>query len=159
MRLSRSYRIIFQRPQSDFARSAACLGGGTLREARSLLRRATPTNDTVGREAAVVDMQVNPVGLTLGPMATDEHPLRIDEPRLEQLMLWHGTDESNLPPAHTLQNLSRDTLAALGELRDARETIEHLRAAMGRAFWATEFPEVHAILLDALGPPPDEYPT
>ena len=108
-------------------------------------------------------MQVNPVGLTLGPMATDEHTaradLRIDETRLEQLMLWHGTDESHLPPANTLQNLSRDTLAALGELREARATLEHLRAAMGRAFWATEFREVHAILLDALGPPPDEYPT
>ena len=113
----------------------------------------------MGREAAVVDMQVNPVGLTLGPMATDEHTLRIDDQRLEQLMLWHGTDESNLPPAHTLQNLSRDTLAAISELRDARATIEHLRAAMGRAFWATEFRQVHAILLDALGPPPDEHPT
>ena len=107
-------------------------------------------------------MQVNPVGLTLGPMATDEHTERsallIDEHRLEQLMRWHGTDESNLPPAHTLQNLSRDTLAALAELREAREAIGQLRAAMGQAFWATEFRELHAILLDALGPPPQDDP-
>jgi hypothetical protein len=98
-------------------------------------------------------MQVNPVGLTLGPMATDE--LHIDNNRLDQLMRWHGTDESNLPPAHTLQNLSRDTIAALGQLREARASIEQLRAAMGRAFWATEFREIHAILLEALGPPPE----
>ena len=111
-------------------------------------------------------MQVNPVALTLGPMAASEHTaqrapervFRIDEHRLEQLMLWHGTDESNLPPAHTLQNLSRDTLAALAELREARETIGQLRAAMGRAFWATEFRELHAILLEALGPPPEGDP-
>lgn len=105
-------------------------------------------------------MQVNPVGLTLGLMATEQHTvqsgLRIDEHRLDQLMRWHGTDESNLPPAHTLQNLSRDTLAALAELQDARETIGQLRAAMGRAFWATEFRDVHAILLGALGPPPGD---
>ena len=75
-------------------------------------------------------MRVNPVGLTLGPMATDEHTSGrafardIDDNRLDQLMRWHGTDESNLPPAHTLQNLSRDTLAALAELREARGTIE-----------------------------------
>ena len=98
-------------------------------------------------------MQVNPVGLTLGPMATDEFP--IDDNRLDQLMRWHGTDESDLPPAHTLQNLSRDTIAALGQLREARASIEQLRAAMGRAFWATDFREVHAILLEALGPPPE----
>jgi hypothetical protein len=108
-------------------------------------------------------MQVNPVGLTLEPMATDEHTarrvpasaIRIDDERLYQLMRWHGTDETNLPPAHTLQNLSRDTIAALGQLQEARETIRQLRAAMGTAFWATEFREVHAILLEALGPPPE----
>jgi len=93
-------------------------------------------------------------------MAAEEHTaasdLRIDDTRLDELMRWHGTEESNLPPAHTLQNLSRDTIAALTELRQARRTIRQLRAAMGRAFWATEFREVHAILLDALGPPPEE---
>ncbi len=105
-------------------------------------------------------MQVNPVGLTLGPMAASEHTeraiLHVDDQRLDQLMRWHGTDETHLPPAHTLQNLSRDTIAALHELREAREAIGQLRAAMGRAFWATEFRELHAILLQALGPPPDD---
>jgi hypothetical protein len=89
-----------------------------------------------------------------------EHPaksmVRLDDERLEQLMLWHGTDETHLPPAHTLQNLSRDTIAALAELREARQTIGQLRAAMGRAFWATDFRGLHAILLEALGPPPED---
>jgi hypothetical protein len=98
-----------------------------------------------------VDMQVKPGGLTLGAMA---EPL--SDMRLDQLMRWHGTDETNLPPAHTLQNLSRDTITALEELRRARENIADLRAAMGQAFWATDFRELHAILLAALGPPPDE---
>ncbi len=78
----------------------------------------------------------------------------ITQRRLEELVRWHGTDESNLPPAHTLQNLSRDTVAALAELRRSRERIEGLRAAMGRAFWAADAHELHAILLEALGPPP-----
>jgi hypothetical protein len=111
-------------------------------------------------------MQVIPVGLTLAPMTTDEPPsqrapelLHIDNERLDQLMRWHGTDEANLPPAHTLQNLSRDTIAALHQLKEARQTIEELRAAMGQAFWATDFRVLHAILLEALGPPPGERPT
>jgi hypothetical protein len=103
-----------------------------------------------------VDMQVKPHGLTLSPMADEALTIRIDDVRLDQLMRWHGTDEVHLPPAHTLQNLSRDTIAALEELKQARETITGLRAAMGRAFWATEFRDVHAILLGALGPPPDD---
>lgn len=82
----------------------------------------------------------------------------LDDERLDQLMRWHGTDESNLPPASTLRNLSRDTVAALRELREARANISGLRAAMGRAFWATDFRDVHAILLQALGPPPGEDP-
>ena len=101
-------------------------------------------------------MQVNPVGLTPGAMTQDEPPTRIDDSRLDQLMRWHGTDETNLPPAHTLQNLARDTVAALAELQEARATVDSLRAAMGQAFWATEFRDVHAILLAALGPPPDD---
>jgi hypothetical protein len=90
-------------------------------------------------------------------MAADEHApsVHVDDTRLDQLMRWHGTDETNLPPAHTLQNLSRDTIAALAELREARQTIQQLRAAMGRAFWATDFRSLHAILLEALGPPPE----
>lgn len=82
----------------------------------------------------------------------------LDDERLDQLMRWHGTDESNLPPASTLKNLSRDTVEALRELREARASIAGLRAAMGRAFWATDFRDVHAILLEALGPPPGEEP-
>jgi len=103
-----------------------------------------------------VGMQVNPVGLRLSPMADEEHTARIDDVRLDQLRRWHGTDEMNLPPASSLQNLSRDTVAALVELQQARQTIAALRAAMGRAFWATDFRDLHAILLAALGPPPDE---
>ncbi len=103
-----------------------------------------------------VDMTVKPSGLTLSPMADEAITPRIADDRLDQLMRWHGTDEVNLPPAHTLQNLSRDTVAALEGLKQARETIAGLRAAMGRAFWATGFREVHAILLAALGPPPDD---
>jgi hypothetical protein len=106
-----------------------------------------------------VDMQVKPHGLTLSPMADEALTTQIDDFRLDQLMRWHGTDETNLPPAHSLQNLSRDTIAALEELKQARQTIASLRAAMGRAFWATEFHEVHAILLAALGPPPDDIPS
>jgi hypothetical protein len=109
-----------------------------------------------------VDMRVQPEGLTLNAMADAQFTVAginaagMDPIRLDQLMRWHGTDEHNLPPAHTLQNLSRDTVAALEELRRARETIADLRAAMGRAFWATRFRDVHEILLTALGPPPDE---
>jgi hypothetical protein len=104
-------------------------------------------------------MQVKSASLTLRSMADDARlagadPL--DDTRLDELMRWHGTDESNLPPAHTLQNLSRDTVLALAELQHARETISQLRSAMGRAFWATEFRDVHAILLEALGPPPND---
>jgi hypothetical protein len=80
----------------------------------------------------------------------------MDNERLDQMMRWHGSDETNLPPADTLKNLSRDTVAALAELRDARTRIAELRSAMGRAFWATSFTAVHEILLRALGPPPPE---
>jgi hypothetical protein len=76
--------------------------------------------------------------------------------RLMELIRWHGTDESDLPAPHTLQNLSRDTVAALRELQRYRESMEQLRAAMGQAFWATDLRELHAILLEALGPPPQE---
>ena len=101
-----------------------------------------------------MDMQVDPQRLSV---TSAPEPVRVgalNDTRIDQLMRWHGTDETNLPPADTLQYLSRDTLAALNELREARATIAALRAAMGRAFWATEFREVHAILLQALGPPP-----
>ncbi len=130
-------------------------------KARSLLRPETGASGGVVQGAHAVDMQVIPVGPTLGPMTTDEYgaQVRIDEQRIDQLMRWHGTDEGHLPPAHTLENLSRDTLVALNELREARATIEQLRAAMGRAFWATKFRDVHAVLLEALGPPPEDPPS
>src|SRR5690348_7209596 len=82
--------------------------------------------------------------------------VEITPKRIEELILWHGTDESALPPPHTLQNLSRDTVAALRELAREREKITRLRAAMARAFWAADRRELNGILLEALGPPPDE---
>lgn len=84
--------------------------------------------------------------------------LEITPKRLMELIRWHGTDESNLPPEHTLQNLSRDTVAALRKLQHFQDSLEQLRAAMGEAFWAADVREVRAILLDALGPPPAEAP-
>jgi hypothetical protein len=84
--------------------------------------------------------------------------LEITPQRLVELIRWHGTDESNLPPEHTLQNLSRDTVAALRKLQHYQDSLEQLRAAMGEAFWAADLREVRAILLDALGPPPAELP-
>jgi hypothetical protein len=82
--------------------------------------------------------------------------LEITPRRIMELIRWHGTDENNLPPAHTLQNLSRDTVAALRELERHRGSTEQLRAAMGRAFWAANLREMRSILLEALGPPPKE---
>jgi hypothetical protein len=76
--------------------------------------------------------------------------------RIDELIRWHGMDESALPPAHTLANLSRDTVAALHDLQRVRTQVDLLRAAMGRAFWAADPRELHTILLDALGPPPEE---
>ena len=75
--------------------------------------------------------------------------------RIDELIRWHGTDEGSLPPAHTLAHLGRDTVAAMHELLRAREQVRLLRAAMGRAFWAADPRELHTLLLDALGPPPE----
>jgi len=74
--------------------------------------------------------------------------------RLDELIRWHGTDETNLPPAHTLQNLARDTVAALQELRHCRERIDDLRAALGEVFWMEDPRQLHARVLSALGAPP-----
>lgn len=95
-------------------------------------------------------------GTENGTMEDDLPGVEITPKRLDELIRWHGTDESALPPAHTLQNLSRDTVAALQELAHDRETIARLRAAMARAFWAAERRELNAILLEALGPPPED---
>lgn len=92
----------------------------------------------------------------MNQMDTHVIDVEITPRRLAELIRWHGTDESNLPPAHTLQNLSRDTVAALRELQRYRDSTRQLRAAMGRAFWAADVREVRAALLEALGPPPAE---
>ncbi|HTT01100.1 MAG TPA: hypothetical protein VMG11_03350 [Steroidobacteraceae bacterium] len=87
-------------------------------------------------------------------MDTEASDVEISSKRLDELMRWHGKDESTLPPAHTLQNLSRDTIAALRQLQQCRGTIECLRTALGRAFWAQSSSELRITLLEALGPPP-----
>jgi len=87
-------------------------------------------------------------------MTDHPHEGPVSDARLDEMTRWHGTDETNLPPADTLRNLSRDTVAALRELQQARATIAELRAAMGKAFWATGMRQVQALLLRALGPPP-----
>ena len=102
-----------------------------------------------------MDMQVDPTRSSAATPLADEAPA-LDDERLDQMRRWHGTSETNLPPAGTLKNLARDTQAAIDELRQARATIAELRAAMGEAFWATDFRTVHEILLGALGPPPEE---
>ena len=103
-----------------------------------------------------MDMLVDPLQDSRAP-TTEHAPIGpLNDTRIDQLMRWHGTDETNLPPVDTLKHLSRDTLAALHELRDARATIAALRTAMGRAFWATDFRGLHALLLQALGPPPHQ---
>jgi hypothetical protein len=81
--------------------------------------------------------------------------IELSDRRLDELIRWHGTDESDLPPPHTLQHLSRDTVAALNELLQSRHRLQRLRAALGRAFWADSAQELHAIVLEALGPPPE----
>ena len=74
--------------------------------------------------------------------------------RLDELIRWHGTDESNLPAAHTLQNLARDTVAALQELQHCRAHIDGLRAALGELFWMEDPRQLRARVLSVLGPPP-----
>jgi hypothetical protein len=75
--------------------------------------------------------------------------------RLQELMLWHGKDEGNLPPAATLVNLSRDTIAALSQLQSARTQLFELRTALSQLFWSSDSSAIRVALLEALGPPPD----
>ena len=82
--------------------------------------------------------------------------VQLSAQRLRELMLWHGKDEGNLPPAATLANLSRDTIAALAELQDARSELAELRAALARLFWSCNSSALRSALLIALGPPPQE---
>jgi hypothetical protein len=80
--------------------------------------------------------------------------------RLRELMLWHGTDEGNLPPAATLVNLSRDTIAALGQLQHLRSEVATLRAALAQIFWSCDSSAVRTSVLAVLGaPPPGESKT
>jgi hypothetical protein len=75
--------------------------------------------------------------------------------RLRELMLWHGKDEGNLPPAATLVNLSRDTIAALSQLQQTCARLAELRAALAQMFWSCDSRQVRAALLAALGDPPE----
>jgi hypothetical protein len=75
--------------------------------------------------------------------------------RLRELMLWHGKDEGNLPPAATLVNLSRDTIAALTQLQQLRIELAQMRAALAQLFWSCESSELRSALLVTLGEPPD----
>ena len=78
--------------------------------------------------------------------------------RLRELMLWHGKDEGHLPPAATLVNLSRDTVAALAELQHARSQLAELRAALGQMFWSCDSSQIRVAVLNVLGAPPDDEP-
>lgn len=80
--------------------------------------------------------------------------MQLTSQRLQELMRWHGKDEGNLPAAETLVNLSRDTVAALVQLQQARVQIAGLRAALSQSFWSCESSAVRAAVLTALGPPP-----
>jgi hypothetical protein len=81
--------------------------------------------------------------------------VQLSAQRLRELMLWHGKDEGNLPPAATLVNLSRDTIAALGQLQSARTQLSELRTALSQLFWSCDSSVIRVALLTALGPPPE----
>jgi hypothetical protein len=81
--------------------------------------------------------------------------VQLSAQRLRELMLWHGKDEGNLPPAATLVHLSRDTIAALSQLQSARTELVELRSALSRLFWSCDSSSIRAVLLTALGPPPE----
>jgi hypothetical protein len=80
--------------------------------------------------------------------------VQLSAQRLRELMLWHGKDEGNLPPAATLVNLSRDTIAALNQLQAARTQLIELRTALSQLFWSCDSSSIRVALLTALGPPP-----
>ena len=81
--------------------------------------------------------------------------MQLSAQRLRELMLWHGKDEGNLPPAATLVNLSRDTIAALSQLQLVRTQMSELRAALSRIFWSCDSSAIRRAVLGALGAPPD----
>jgi hypothetical protein len=81
--------------------------------------------------------------------------VQLSAQRLRELMLWHGKDEGKLPPAATLVNLSRDTIAALKQLQAARTQLVELRTALSQLFWSCDSSSIRVALLTALGPPPE----
>ena len=81
--------------------------------------------------------------------------VQLSAQRLQELMLWHGKDEGNLPPAATLANLSRDTIAALRQLQLVRTQLSELRAVLSQLFWSCDSSEIRSAILAALGAPPD----
>jgi len=80
--------------------------------------------------------------------------VQLSAQRLRELMLWHGKDEGKLPPAATLVNLSRDTIAALGQLQRVRTQLSELRAVLSQLFWSCDSSAIRRTVLDALGAPP-----
>jgi hypothetical protein len=80
--------------------------------------------------------------------------VQLSAQRLRELMLWHGKDEGNLPPAATLVNLSRDTIAAVSQLQHMRTELAALRAGLAQLFWTCDSSAIRVSLLVALGTPP-----
>src|ERR1700722_12301723 len=87
-------------------------------------------------------------------MQLRDSEVQLSAQRLRELMLWHGKDESNLPPAETLVNLSRDTVAALDQLQHTRTELAALRAGLAQLFWTCDSSAIRVSLLFALGSPP-----
>jgi hypothetical protein len=81
--------------------------------------------------------------------------VQLSAQRLQELMLWHGKDEGKLPPAATLVNLSRDTIAALRQLQLVRTQLSALRAVLSQLFWSCDSSEIRSTVLEALGAPPE----
>jgi hypothetical protein len=92
-------------------------------------------------------------------MTPGEGEVQLSAQRLQELMLWHGKDEGNLPPAATLVNLSRDTIAALGQLQRWRAEAFALRATLAHIFWSSDSSTIRRTVLDALGAPPEAEAT
>ncbi len=85
--------------------------------------------------------------------------VQLSHQRLQELMLWHGKDEGNLPPAATLVNLSRDTIAALHQLQHTRTRMTELRASLSELFWSCESSRIRVAVLHMLGDPPESEST
>ena len=88
-------------------------------------------------------------------MTLREGEVQLSAQRLQELMLWHGKDEGNLPPAATLANLSRDTIAALSQLQQMRPQLSALRAVLSQIFWSCDSSPIRRTVLEALGAPPE----